>query len=151
QVGDAVGERRDHPVLALHHRRHVEAELAHPDTVGGEVLARIAVALRRIEQGLGRDATHVEAGPAQAHLAGLGAALLDDGHLHAQLRRPDRTDIPAGPGSDDDEVVGHEDALEGNRRRGEGEEGRGSGPRCWPSYVRMYPRMAESSDALFEE
>ncbi|MBW2470680.1 MAG: hypothetical protein JRE18_01240, partial [Deltaproteobacteria bacterium] len=33
--------------------------------------------------------------------------LLDHGHLHAQLRRPDRADISARAGTDDDEIIGH--------------------------------------------
>ena len=60
-------------------------------------------ALGGVQQRLGRDAADVEAGAAE------GGALLDHGHLQAQLGRADGAHIAAGAGADHDQVVGHED------------------------------------------
>ena len=65
----------------------------------------------RVEQRLGGDAADVEAGAAE------GLALLDDGSLQAELRRPDGADIAARAGADDDEIVGHGFAPLGRRDR----------------------------------
>jgi len=54
--------------------------------------------VRVLEQGLGRDASPVEARAAQ------GLLPLDDGDLEAELRRADRCRIAAGAGPDDDDV-----------------------------------------------
>ena len=35
-------------------------------------------------------------------------ALFDNRNLQSELRRPDRADIAAGPGADNDEIIGHE-------------------------------------------
>jgi len=53
--------------------------------------------LSRAQQRLGRDATPVEADPAQV-------LALDEADLHAQLRAADRGDVAAGAAADDDEV-----------------------------------------------
>ena len=83
-AGDDLGE------VGLHLARD------QPEAVG---MAHMVQHLARAEQRLGRDAAPVEADPAQN-------LPLDDRGLEAQLRCADRGDIAAGPGAEDDEVVG---------------------------------------------
>ena len=99
QVGDALGQLVDHAVLARHHGPEVERR-RRLDAVRRQAVLRLGELLRTLEQRLGRDAADIEAGAAQ------GPALLGDGHAHAELGAADRTDIAAGPGADDDDVVG---------------------------------------------
>ncbi len=104
QERDAVDVGGDRVVLVLHHGGHVElAARATFTPSGGHAVAGLLEHLGGVEQRLGRDAADVEAGAAER------LALLDDGDFHAELRRADRADIAAGPGADDDEIVGHVD------------------------------------------
>jgi hypothetical protein len=59
---------------------------------------RFVEQLGGVEQGLGRDAPDVEAGPAERLPA------LDAGGLQPELRGPDGGDIATGPGADHDQV-----------------------------------------------
>ena len=81
----------------LHHRGEVEGRLLRAQPVGRGV-GHIMIDFRGPKQRLGRNAPPVEADPAQL-------LPLDDRHLHPELRRPDRRDIAAGAGAEDDEVV----------------------------------------------
>src|SRR5690348_12521576 len=62
-------------------------------------MAHIMEDLGRAQQRLGRDAPPVQADAAQQFA-------LDDRSLETELRSPDRRDIAAGPGAEDDEIVG---------------------------------------------
>ena len=64
-----------------------------------EMVRGIGIGLARMEQGLGRNAAHIEAG------AAVGGALLHHRDLHAELRRADGAHIAAGAGPDNDEIV----------------------------------------------
>ena len=101
---DAAGQGGYHPVLARHHRAEVEPDVADLDPVLGERVPGFGEFLRGLQQCLRRDAADVEAGAAEA------VAALDAGRLEPELRRPDRRDIAARPGPDDDDVVaiGHD-------------------------------------------
>jgi hypothetical protein len=57
------------------------------------------VHVRGVEQSLGRNATNVEAGAAE------GAALLDAGHLHAQLTGLDGSNVATRATADDNEIL----------------------------------------------
>ena len=80
------------------------------DAVLGEIVARLLEQVRGLQQRLGRDAADIEAGAAE------GRALLDHGHLHAELGGADRRHIAARPGADHDEVEGFV-AIRIHRRR----------------------------------
>src|SRR5262249_17882736 len=67
-----------------------------------EQVAGFLVELGGVQQRLGRNAPDIEAGAAE------GLVLLHHGHFHAELRRADGAEIAAGPGADDDEIVGHD-------------------------------------------
>ena len=99
---DALDVAVDSFVLEGHHLLEIELRLADADAEIAEMLARLLEQLGGVQQRLRRDAADIEAG------AAMGLALLDHGHLEAELRRPDGADIAAGAGSDDDEIVGHE-------------------------------------------
>ena len=91
---DALGEVRDHLVLAAHQGREVELDLAGLHAVLRQLVAGHRVEVRGLQQRLGRDAADIEAGAAE------GAALLDAGGLQAQLRRLDGADIAARAAAD---------------------------------------------------
>ena len=95
---DALGQLLDHLALLVLHGAEVELDGRHLDAVGVQAVARLGVELGRVEQRLGRDAADVQAGAAER------AALVDAGHPHAELGRPDRADIAAGPGADDHQI-----------------------------------------------
>lgn len=104
QVQDAVVVLLDHRVLAADQRVQLEADALDFDAVLGEVVVGLFVVLGRLQQRLGRNAAHVGAGA-----AGSGAALavlpgVDAGHRHTELGSADRGDVPAGAGTDDDDV-----------------------------------------------
>ena len=96
----------DRVVLVLHHGGHIELGLADADAERRKVMGGDLEHFRGVQQGLGGDAADVEAS------AAMGLALLDDGHLHAELGRADGADIAAGAGSNDDEIVGHGDRFQ---------------------------------------
>ena len=86
-----LGQRFDHLVLALQHRRQIEPQTVDRDAVVGELVARLLVVVRGLQQRLRRDAADVEAGAAE------GRPLLDAGGLQAELGGTDRRDVAAGP------------------------------------------------------
>ncbi|MDZ7801230.1 MAG: hypothetical protein U5K81_10630 [Trueperaceae bacterium] len=99
QVGDAVGVRLHHGVLALHHGGEVQRDVRDRDAVRLEVVLGFGVALAGLQQGLAGDAADPQAGPAQ------GGLLLDQPDVQAQLRAADRRNVPAGAGPDDQQIV----------------------------------------------
>ena len=101
QKGHAVDVGGDGIVLVLRHRDHVERRRVHDNAERRHPVSGFLEHLGSIEQRLRRDAADVEAGPAQR------LALLDDGDLHAELRRADRADISAGAGADHDDIISH--------------------------------------------
>ena len=79
------------------------------DAVLGHGVIRVVVQVRRVQQRLGRDASHVEAGTSE------GAAPLDAGHLEAELGALDGGDVSARTAADDDDVL----LIRGRGGRGE--------------------------------
>ena len=103
---DAAGERLHHVVLAGHHFAEVERDIFDLDAVPGEFVQGDIVKLGRIEERFARDAADVEARPPE----GLVRPLLDAGDLEPELRRANRGDVPAWPGSDHHQIerLGHD-------------------------------------------
>ena len=95
--------------LALLHRRHVEAELAHLDAVRAELGLRPVIELGGFEQRLGRDAAGVEAGAAEGVAAVEILPFVDARGLELVLGRADRAGVAGRTGTDDDDVelLGH--------------------------------------------
>ena len=86
--------------------RHLAARVDHRAVVGRELLdrePRYAVLHGLEDLGGRQDRLGGNAAPVQAHAAQV-RLLLDDRDLHAQLRRANRGDVPAGPGTDHDQV-----------------------------------------------
>ena len=89
-------------VLAAAHLLPVDPQPGHLDAVLGEIRLGGVEMLGGVEQRLGGDATHVEAGAAERGIT------LDQRGLQAKLRTADRGDIAAGAGANyGDVVVGH--------------------------------------------
>ena len=104
---DAPDHAVDDLAAAVDGRAEVEAQVVVADA---ELLgaAEEADDLGVVEERLGGDAAPVEADAADA-------VLLDEGSLQAELGRPDRGDVAAGPAADDSHVVV---CHEGPSRRG---------------------------------
>ena len=98
QRRDAASEGRHDAVLAFHHRRQIETDLAGDAAVSGEFAAGGDEALARLQQRLARNAAHAQADASGRRM------LVDHGGPEAELRRSDRRDIAAGSSADDDEV-----------------------------------------------
>ena len=88
---DALGQSRDHFVLARLHLIHVDADGAFADRDAPllDVLHHLQ-RMRVLEQGLGGNASPDQAGAAERFL------FLDDGGLQAQLRRANGRDVATG-------------------------------------------------------
>src|SRR3546814_10271027 len=67
-------------------------------------MAHVPVLARGVEQRLGGDAAHAQAGAAKGGLAVLAQRGVDAGDLHAQLRGADGGVVAGGAGADDDDV-----------------------------------------------
>ena len=104
QHGDAAGELLNDAVLAGDHLRHVDRGVLEADAVLVELVQHVLVLVGRVQQRLGRDATHAQAGAAQGRLAVLAQRGVDAGGLQAQLRGADRGVVAGGAGTDDDDV-----------------------------------------------
>src|SRR5690606_31772994 len=104
QHRDAAGELLHDAVLAGDHRRHVDLRVAGADAVLRERVHQVVVLVRGVEQRLGRNAAHAQAGAAEGRFAVLAERGVDAGDLHAQLRRADRGVVAGGAGADDDNV-----------------------------------------------
>jgi len=102
QKADTVDIGGDRLVLMFHHRRKIELRLAGDDTEGGKLVRGFCEFVRGMEKRLRRNAADVEAS------AAMRLAFFHDRDLEAELCRPDRADIAAGTGANDDEIVGHQ-------------------------------------------
>ena len=100
QEFDAFDVGADNLPLAGLHAGKVQCDPGHHDAVIGEGVGRLIEILRRVQQRLGGDAAHVQAGAAE------GGAFFDAGHFHAQLRGSDGANVAAGAGADNDDVEG---------------------------------------------
>ena len=104
QLGDAAGELLDDGVLAANHLAHVHAGVVEADAVVAEDVAHVPELARGVEQCLGRDAAHAQAGAAQGRLAILAQCGVDAGGLQAQLGGTDGGMVAGRAGTDDDDV-----------------------------------------------
>ncbi len=98
---DALGVLGDDLVLAVEHQGEIEARIIAMDAVFFRVLEALPD-VGGVEESLGGDAAHVQAGSAQ-----LGV-FFDDGGFEAVLSRANGRRISTGAAPDDDHVVCHE-------------------------------------------
>src|SRR5262249_50702148 len=97
---DAAGQALDDLVLARLHLVHVDADRASAERRAPSLpVLRGLGRVRVLEGRLRGDAAPVRARAAEARRA------LDHGGLQPELRGPDRGDVAAGPGANDDDVV----------------------------------------------
>ncbi len=104
QLRDAAGELLHDGVLAADHLAHVHLGVVEADAVLVEDVAHVPVLARGIQQRLGRNAAHAQAGAAQGRLAVLAQRCVDAGGLQAQLGRADGGVVAGRAGTDDDDV-----------------------------------------------
>ena len=100
QEVDALDVAVDRLVLERHHLRQVELRLRHADAHLRESRARLP---RTASEACSSAFDGMQ--PIFRQVPPSVGALLDHGHLHAELRRADGADIAAGAGADDDEIV----------------------------------------------
>src|SRR5690606_6933801 len=103
QLRDAAGELLHDRVLAADHGADVDLRILRRNAVLREHVLQVVELARGVQQRLGRDAAHPQAGAAQGGLAVLAEACVDAGHAHAQLRCADRRVVAGGTGPDDDD------------------------------------------------
>src|SRR5690606_6665947 len=118
EAGDARGHLVDDAVLAREHGLQVEPHARGGDAVRLEVMLDALVVLRGLEERLGRDAAHVEAGAAQPVLARGVLPLFHAGGGEPELRRPDGGNVAGGAHADDDDVEGLHRQISRIRRAG---------------------------------
>ena len=100
QAGDPAAEGGHQPVLARLHRGDVDPCALYRDAVFREEVGQAVEMVRRVEQGLRRDAPDVEAGPSEGGApAGVGP-LVDARGPEAELGAADGRDVAAGPRAD---------------------------------------------------
>ncbi|MNV75188.1 hypothetical protein D3C71_1684640 [compost metagenome] len=104
QLGDAAGELLHDGVLAADHLAHIHLGVVEADAVLIEDVAHVPVLARGVQQRLGRDAAHAQAGAAQSRLAVLAQRCVDAGGLQAQLCGADGSVIAGRASTDDDDV-----------------------------------------------
>ena len=104
QRRDAAGELLHDAVLAGDHLLHVDRRRLEADAVLVEEVAHVPELAAGIQQRLGRDAAHAQAGAAQGRLAVLAQRGVDAGGLQAQLRGADGGVITGRAGTDDNDV-----------------------------------------------
>ena len=104
QHADAAGELLDDLVLAANHRLDVDLGILEADAVVAKDVAHVPELARGIQQRLGRDAAHAQAGAAEGRLAVLAQRRVDAGGLQAQLGRADGSVVTGRAGTDDDDV-----------------------------------------------
>ncbi len=104
EVQDAVVVLLHHAVLAGDHLGHVHAHVLDLDAMVGEVVVGLVEMLGRLQQRLGGNAAHVGAGAARCGAALAVLPLVDAGHVKAQLRGTDGSDVAAGAAADHDHV-----------------------------------------------
>ena len=105
QLRDAAGHAFDDPGLALLHGRDIHRHLAGMDAVRGELGSCPMEKFGRFEQGLGGDATRVEAGATEGGAAVVVLPSIDAGDLEPVLAGADRGRIARRTAADDDDVV----------------------------------------------
>src|SRR5690606_23311999 len=86
------------------HGADVDLRIPGADAMLREHVLQVVELARGVQQRLGRDAAHAQAGTAKRGLAVLAHAGVDAGYLHAQLRGADRGVVAGGAGTDDDDV-----------------------------------------------
>ena len=141
---NAAGEAAHGLFLGLHHAGEIERDARHcaaristcpsschagceakgmrtADAALGELVERLVVQVRVVEQRLGRDAADVEAGAAER------AARLDAGRLEAELRGLDRGHVATGSAADNDDIKLLGGRREEARARERGDGARGAG------------------------
>ena len=97
---DALGVLGDDRILALQHQRVIQARIVAADAGFLRVLD-VAEHVGGVEEGLGGDAAHQQAGSAQP------GVFFNDGGFQAVLSRANGRRISTGAAPDDDHVVGH--------------------------------------------
>ena len=111
QEGNTLDVAVDAFVLEFHHGGEIELRLTKLDAHLAEQVAGFFEQLGGVQQRLRGNAADIEASAAE------GLFLFHDSHFHAELRRADGADIPAGTGADHDEVVGHASLRTTGRHR----------------------------------
>src|SRR5580698_8077515 len=101
QERDAVDIGIDVAVFVFEHGGEIDGGLADFDSHLAEILARLLVQFRSVQQGLRGNAADVEASAAE------GRVFLDNAGFQAELRGADGALIAAGASADDNDVVGH--------------------------------------------
>ena len=104
QSGDASGQGPHHLVLAREHLAQVELDVARFDAVGGQQVVEVVIVVGRVEKRLRGDAPDVQARATERRLPARIEPCVDASRREPELRGPNRRDIPAGAGSDDDDV-----------------------------------------------
>ncbi len=104
QHGDAASELLDDLVLAANHRFDVHLGILEADAMVAKDVAHVPELARGVQQRLGRDAAHAQAGTAQRRLAILAQGSVDAGGLQTQLRGADGGVVAGRTGTDDDNV-----------------------------------------------
>lgn len=99
QALDTLRQGRDRVLLGLEHDRQVELDVANVNATALGVVQRRVVDMRVVEQRLGRNATHIQAGATES------ATVLNTRSTQAELRSLDRRDIAARTATDDDHVI----------------------------------------------
>src|SRR5690606_25132963 len=85
QRGDAAGELFDDLVLAANHRVNIQLRILEADAVLAEQVVHVPELTRGIQQRLGRNAAHAQAGTAERRFPVLAERGIDAGGFEAQL------------------------------------------------------------------
>ena len=99
QVSDAAGELIHHPVFARQQGFQIQRQARRFDSVFGKVRSRLGIHMGRLQDRLGGDAAHVQAGAPQSF------AGFHTGHRHAQLGGADGGHVAAGSSADNDNII----------------------------------------------
>ncbi len=89
KLGHTAGEFFHDAVLAGDHGRYIHGSVLDTDAMGLVVILQMVKMLAGIQQGLGRDATNIQAGAARCGFAILAGEIIDTRSLEAKLRRSD--------------------------------------------------------------
>ena len=95
QIQDAVVILLDDGVLARAHFGNIHRRAFHGNTVLSEVMQRVVVMLRRLQQRLRRNTTDVSTCSTRCRLARCVLPFVDTRHFKAQLCRANRRDVAA--------------------------------------------------------
>ena len=101
---DPAAKRRDDLVFPGLHRGHVDPCAFHGNPMTGKEMRQVVKVVRRVEEGLRRDAPDVEAGPPEGRPAPRVRPLVDAHGSQSKLGAADRGDVAAGAGADDGHV-----------------------------------------------